>query len=172
MQNREGDIVWKKSESIFSLAKHLQGNVQPLESEVAQSCPTLCNPTDCSLPCSSIHWIFQARVLEWVAVSFSRGSFWPSDWTWVSQIVGRCFTIWATREVFWKRCVNLFYSQVGWDKLSLHELNKGTLVYSQAEEQYPPGKSLSMLIIVKASERNSLQHWVILGFFLATGRHG
>ena len=41
------------------------------ESEVAQSCPTLCDPMDCSLPCSSIHGIFQARVLEWVAIFFS-----------------------------------------------------------------------------------------------------
>ena len=41
------------------------------ESEVAQSCPTLCNPMDLSLPGSSIHWIFQARVLEWDAIAFS-----------------------------------------------------------------------------------------------------
>ena len=44
------------------------------ESEVTQSCPTLCNPMDCSPPASSIHGIFQARVLVWVAISFSRGS--------------------------------------------------------------------------------------------------
>ena len=44
------------------------------ESEVTQSCPTLCNPTDYSLPGSSVHGIFQARVLEWVAIAFSRGS--------------------------------------------------------------------------------------------------
>ena len=44
------------------------------ESEVTQSCPTLCNRMDCSLPGSSIHGIFQARVLEWVAISFSKGS--------------------------------------------------------------------------------------------------
>ena len=43
------------------------------ESEVAQSCPTLCDPTDCSLPGSSVHGILQARTLEWVAISFSRG---------------------------------------------------------------------------------------------------
>ena len=43
------------------------------ESEVAQSCPTLCDPMDCSLPGSSLHGILQARVLEWVAISFSRG---------------------------------------------------------------------------------------------------
>ena len=44
------------------------------ESEVAQSCPTLSNPMDCSLPGSSVHGIFQARVLEWVAIAFSE---WP-----------------------------------------------------------------------------------------------
>ena len=44
------------------------------ESEVAQLCPTLCDPMDCSLPGSSVHGIFQAIVLEWIAISFSRGS--------------------------------------------------------------------------------------------------
>ena len=44
------------------------------ESEVAQSCPTLCDPMDCSLPGSSIHGIFQARVLEWGAIAFSKAS--------------------------------------------------------------------------------------------------
>ena len=67
-------------------------------SEVAQSCPTLCSPMDCSLPGSSSHGIFQARVLEWVAISFSRGSSWPRDRTQVSPTAGRCFTVWATRE--------------------------------------------------------------------------
>ena len=43
-------------------------------SEVAQSCPTLCDPMDCSLQGSSVHGIFQAVVLEWIAISFSRGS--------------------------------------------------------------------------------------------------
>ena len=69
------------------------------ESEVAQSCPSLCDPMDCSLPHSSIHGIFQARVLEWVAISFSRGSSRPRDWTQVSRIVGRRFNLWATKEV-------------------------------------------------------------------------
>ena len=66
--------------------------------EVAQSCPTLCNPVNCSLPGSSVHGIFQARILEWVAISFSRGSSRPRDWTQVSHIAGRHFTLWATRE--------------------------------------------------------------------------
>ena len=67
--------------------------------EAAQSCPTLFDPMDCSLPGSSIHRIFQARVLEWGAISFSRGSSQPRDWTQVSRTVGRRFTVWATREV-------------------------------------------------------------------------
>ena len=51
-----------------------------------------------SLPCFSILRILQARILEWVAIPFSRGSSWPTDWTWISCIAGRFFTIWATRE--------------------------------------------------------------------------
>ena len=60
-------------------------------SEVAQKCQTLYDPTDCSLPGFSVHRILQARVLEWVAVSFSSRSSWPRDWTRVSHIVGRHF---------------------------------------------------------------------------------
>ena len=62
-------------------------------SEVAQSCPTLCNPMDCSLPGSSVHGIFQARVLEWAAISLARGSSQPRNWTQVSCIAGSCFTV-------------------------------------------------------------------------------
>ena len=57
-------------------------------SKVTQSCPILYNPIDCSLPGSSIHGIFQARILEWVAISFSKGSSWPRDRTWVSCLAG------------------------------------------------------------------------------------
>ena len=81
--------MWKQNKDIF---KHES------ESEVAQSCPTLCNPVDCSPPSFSIHGILQARILEWVAISFSRGSSLPRDWTQVSCIADRLFTIWATRE--------------------------------------------------------------------------
>ena len=63
------------------------------ESEVAQSRLTLGDPMDCSLPGFSVHGIFQARVLEWVAISFSKGSSWPRDRTQVSCIAGRCFTL-------------------------------------------------------------------------------
>ena len=62
---------------------------------VAQSCPTLCNPMDCSPLGSSVHGVFQARILEQVAISFTRGSSQPRDWSQVSCIAGRFFTILA-----------------------------------------------------------------------------
>ena len=65
---------------------------------VAQSCPTLCDPMDCSPPGSPVCGIFQARIQEWVAIPFSRGSSQPRDGAQVSWIAGRFFTIWATRK--------------------------------------------------------------------------
>ena len=57
---------------------------------LAQSCPTLCNPVDCSPPgSSSVHRIFQAKIKEWVAIFFSRESSWSRNWTQVSYIAGR-----------------------------------------------------------------------------------
>ena len=58
-----------------------------------------CDPMNCSLPGSSVHGILQARILEWVAISFSRGTSQPRNWTQVSRIVGRCLTDWATQGI-------------------------------------------------------------------------
>ena len=63
------------------------------EREFAPSCPTLCDPMGCSPPSSSVHGILQARILEWVAIPFSRGSPQPRDRTQVSCIAGRFFTV-------------------------------------------------------------------------------
>ena len=71
---------------------------------IAQSCPTLCDLMDCSPPGSSVRGILQAQVLEWVGIPFSRGSSWPRNGTWVSCIVGRVFTGWATREAQMATC--------------------------------------------------------------------
>ena len=60
--------------------------------------PYSCDPMDSSPPGSSVHGVLQARILEWVAISFCKGSSWPRDWTWVSCIAGGFFTIWVTRE--------------------------------------------------------------------------
>ena len=57
-----------------------------------QSCPTLCDPIDGSPPGSSVPEILQARILEWVAISFSRESSQPRNLSWVSCIAGRFFT--------------------------------------------------------------------------------
>ena len=65
---------------------------------VAQSCPALCDPMDCSPLGSSVHGISQERILEWVAISFSRGSSWPRDWPCVSCIGRQVLYRWAPRE--------------------------------------------------------------------------
>ena len=65
---------------------------------VTQSCPTLWDPMDYSLPGSSVHGILQARILEWVCICFSRRYSWPRDWTWVSLIVGSLLMDWDTRK--------------------------------------------------------------------------
>ena len=64
---------------------------------VAQSCLTLCDPMDRSPPGSSVHGISQERIQEWVAISFSRETSWPRNWT-LSHIAGRFFTVWTTRK--------------------------------------------------------------------------
>ena len=83
------------------------------ECEVAQSCPTLCNPVDYSPPSSSVHGILQAGKLKWIAIPFSRESSRPRDRSQVSRISGRCFNLWATREALkgyvpgWAQTTNL-----------------------------------------------------------------
>ena len=87
--------------SIFSVHQnHLVPHPEFHKMLVAQLCLTLCGPMDCNQPGSSVHGISQARVLEWVAIPFARGSSQPRNWTQVSCIAGRFFTIWATREAF------------------------------------------------------------------------
>ena len=93
-------IYWNVCESTyvsftFIYVCHLLWN---LESLAAQSCPTLCNPMDCNPPGSCVHEILQARILESVAIPFSRGSSWPRDQTQIPYIAGRLLTVWATRE--------------------------------------------------------------------------
>ena len=72
---------------------------QTMKVLLAHSCLPLCNPMDCSPPGSSVHGIFQARILEWAAIPFSRGSSRPRDQTKVSWTASRFFTIWATTSM-------------------------------------------------------------------------
>ena len=71
-------------------------------------CRTLWDPMACSLPVFSVYGIFQARILEWVAISFSRGSSRPRDGTRVSRIAGRHFTISAIREDMGNNTSNIY----------------------------------------------------------------
>ena len=85
----------------------LETQSQPKAAAAAKSlqlCLTLCDPIDGSPLGSPVPGILQARILEWVAIPFLKGSFWPSNGTQVSCIAGRFFTIWVTREA-----LNLFY---------------------------------------------------------------
>ena len=93
-------------------------------SEVAQSCLTLCDPMDCSLPGSSVHGIFQARILEWVVISCSRGSSWPRNQTCISCIGRWILYHCATWEAH--LCPTLFLKmerhQLHWMRVHLNDL--------------------------------------------------
>ena len=91
-------------EALFTIVKTRKQPKSPLpECEVAQLCLTLCDPMDCSLPGSSVHGIFQAVVLEWIVISFSRGSSQPRDQT---RIVDRRFTVLATGQTYFNKGVH------------------------------------------------------------------
>ena len=101
--------------------KFLMNCVSKWKKEVAQSCPILWDPMDCNLPGSSLHGILQAGILEWVAISFSRGSSQPRDRTQVSCNAGRRFNLWATREALYQSDIQslkayLLKSNVVWFK--------------------------------------------------------
>ena len=78
-----------------------QGSLNALQRKVlvSQSWPTFSNPMDCSLPGSSVHRILKARILDRIAISFSKESSQSRDWTWITCIASRFFTVWATREI-------------------------------------------------------------------------
>ena len=96
-------------------------------------CPTLCDPVDCSPLGSSVHRIFQARILEWVAISYSKGSFWPRDWTQSlasPASTGRFFTTRATwaayivlscvhRQYWWPKSIRANFSVLAYNLLSV-----------------------------------------------------
>ena len=88
-------IIFKKS---FSLSS----SVWMCTVLSSQSCPTLCDLMYRSLPGSSVYGILQARILEWVVIPFFRGSSQPRDWTQVSYITGRFFTIWVINMILSK----------------------------------------------------------------------
>ena len=105
------EVMWKEAQSRIRANESLRNCSHKLtierkkESEVAQSCPTLCNPMDCKLPGSSVHGILQARILGWVAIPFFL----------ISCIADRFFTVWATREALCG-CVCICVHTHAWEK--------------------------------------------------------
>ena len=102
---------------------------------VPQACPTLWNPGDYSPPGSSVLGIPQARMLEWVAIYFSRASSWPRDRTQVF-IAGRFFTVWATRgwKTFSHQVLFIFWSSVVIDSQVPEERAEGIVIVIYLEE--------------------------------------
>ena len=86
------DLLWPVVTVTVTSASWIYTAIEQVK--VAQSCLTLCDPMD-----YTVHGILQARIREWVAFPFSRGSSQPRDWTQASRVAGRFFTSWATREV-------------------------------------------------------------------------
>ena len=79
------------------------------ESDSCSGVSDFFDPMDYSPPGSSVHGILQTRILEWGAIFFSRGSFWPRDQTQVSWFSGRFFTNWATRETLWHTTKSIMF---------------------------------------------------------------
>ena len=118
LQGRDMCLVLGLPSSLQALTKIVQWLLTAAFVAVellAQSRLTLRNPMDCSPPGSSVHWISQARILEWVVTSSSRGSSWPRDWTRVFCIAGGFFITWATREaqLYLISQINHLYSNPG-----------------------------------------------------------
>ena len=126
-----------------------------------QSWLTVCDPMDCGPPGSFVHGILQARMLEWVDISFSI-SFWPRHWTQDSYIAGRFFTIWATRKAQWnisykEKCIwvssnemdkpRAYYTE--WSKSEKERQTSYIKVYTYMESR----KIVSMTLLARQQRR-------------------
>ena len=114
--------------------------------KVTQSCTTLCNPMD-----YTVHGILQARILEWVAFPFSRGSSQLRDWTQVSRIAGRFFTSWATGKPKNTEVGSLFLlQQIFPTQESNWDLLHCSWILYQLSYQGRPENSLLLLLLTKS----------------------
>ena len=143
-KEENGKIGWKLITKLLNVMigslEVVLGKEDPWKVKVRSlSCVQLCDPLDCSPPGSSVHGIFQARVLEWGAISFSRRSSQPRGWTQVSRIVGRCFRIYSRilTEMFCK----LYKNGVGGSNLKLQRQVREVWNYSGKQlREYKSGQ--------------------------------
>ena len=95
--------LWLKSlpkrNTLFRLLCDSKINKNSVKALIAQPYPAFCDPMDCRLPGFIVHGILLVRILEWVAIPFSRGSSQSRDRTWVSSTEGTFFTVWATMSI-------------------------------------------------------------------------
>ena len=139
------------------------------ECDVAQSCLTLCDPMDCSLPSSSVHGLFQAILLKWIAISFSKGCSQPRDRTWVSRIRDRRFTIRATKMVCYSHLFKSFPQFV------LIRIVKGFNIVGETEVDvflefpcflYEPANAGNLISGSSAFSKSSLGVWKFLVYVM------
>ena len=123
---------------------------------IAQSYLPPCSPIDCSPPGSSVHGILQARILEWVAMSFSRGSSWPRDWTQVSHITSRFFPVWATGEAPF---------------LGIYSKDKKTLIWKDTCSPMFIAAILKLAKVWEQPKCPSTDEWIKKMFFAYTLTH-
>ena len=96
---RAGGVVWRRSGGAGFSWRVWNLTFYGVKVKLfIQLCPTLCNPMNYSPLGSSVHGIFQAKILEWEAIPFSKGSSWERDQTQACCIAGRFFTVWTTKE--------------------------------------------------------------------------
>ena len=128
-ESLQQDILWEDIlERVFCLYNFIQS-----KDYMFIVAATLCDPLNCSLPGSSVHGISQARILECIAISFSKGSSWPRDWTHESRMAGGCFTT--------------------------EPLGKPKTIYviqASQKPMHPPSKEILKWTITKQSEKGSL----------------
>ena len=101
LSNKNNHIIWSKRQVDKLAYKATLRHVGSTDNMLCWMLSRVCLFCDCSLPGSSVHGIFQPRMLEWVAISFSRGSSWPRDWTWVSCLGRWILYHWVMREAPW-----------------------------------------------------------------------
>ena len=135
---------------------------------VAQSCPTLCDPMDCSPTGSFVHGILQTTILEWVAISFSRWSSRPRDQTPVSHVADRPFTIWATREAERVELLSSWFAFIFSFQNYVVEIEESGNDFQgfEALSGWGDGKS-ALLLHRQGNCRKNSDHWLSLCGFCA-----